>query len=116
MRPLRSGSGRNPIMGHVGVRARQPARRGGGSPMTTDRDAEIQAFTIGEVKLHNGPVVLVDYDPRWPGLFAREDARIRGILGARVRLLEHTGSTSVPGLAAKPVIDMTMAVPDSSDE
>jgi GrpB-like predicted nucleotidyltransferase (UPF0157 family) len=49
-------------------------------------------------------------------LFAREEGRIRAILGDRVLRLEHTGSTSVPGLAAKPVIDMTLVVPDSSDE
>jgi GrpB-like predicted nucleotidyltransferase (UPF0157 family) len=84
--------------------------------MTAERDAEIQAFTIGEVKPHNAPITLVEYDPEWPELFRREDERIRSILGDRVRLLEHTGSTSVPGLAAKPIIDMTMAVPDSSDE
>lgn len=84
--------------------------------MTTSRDAELQALTIGEVKPLNGPIVLVDYDPEWPALFRREEARIRAILGDRVRLLEHTGSTSVPGLAAKPIVDMTMAVPDSSDE
>jgi GrpB-like predicted nucleotidyltransferase (UPF0157 family) len=45
-----------------------------------------------------------------------EEARILGILGDRVVRIDHTGSTSVPGLAAKPVIDITMVVPDSSDE
>jgi len=64
----------------------------------------------------SGQIELVDYDPAWPGLFAREAERIRAALGERAVLLEHTGSTSVPGLAAKPIIDMTLAVPDSSDE
>jgi GrpB-like predicted nucleotidyltransferase (UPF0157 family) len=78
---------------------------------------EVQAFTIGPVaKLADGKVVLVPYDPDWPAMFEREATRIRAILRDRVRLLEHCGSTSVPGLSAKPVIDMVMAVPDSSDE
>ena len=49
-------------------------------------------------------------------LYEREAARIRAALGDRVRLLEHAGSTSVPGLSAKPVIDIVLAVPDSGDE
>lgn len=79
-------------------------------------EEEIQAYTVGELKRHDAPVTLVDYDPAWPALFAREEARIRGALGDSVMRLEHTGSTSVPGLAAKPVIDMTLVVHDSSDE
>lgn len=73
-------------------------------------------MTVGELQPVSGQIELVDYDPAWPGLFAREAERIRAALGERVVLLEHTGSTSVPGLAAKPIIDMTLAVRDSSDE
>jgi len=62
------------------------------------------------------PIELADYDPDWPGLFAREEARIRSILGDRVIDLEHTGSTSVPALAAKPIIDIAMTVADVNDE
>ena len=47
---------------------------------------------------------------------AGEDAGSWAILGDRVVRIDHTGSTSVPGLAAKPIIDITMVVPDSSDE
>ena len=54
--------------------------------------------------------------PAWPALYEREAARIRSLLGDRVRLLEHAGSTSVPGLAAKPIIDIELAVADSADE
>jgi GrpB-like predicted nucleotidyltransferase (UPF0157 family) len=79
-------------------------------------EEELQAAWIGGPDLHNAPITLVDYDPAWPGLFEREDRRIRAALGDRVVRLEHTGSTSMPGLAAKPVIDMTLIVPDSSDE
>jgi GrpB-like predicted nucleotidyltransferase (UPF0157 family) len=88
-------------------------------PPTTRKEAsedDILAYSVGPVKRHDAPVTLAEYDPEWPALFAREDARIRGILGDRVLLLEHVGSTSVPGLAAKPVIDMVLVVPDSSDE
>lgn len=73
-------------------------------------------MTIGELQVLSGTVGLVDYDAAWPGLFEREAERIRAALGDRVRVLEHTGSTSVPGLAAKPIIDITLAVPDSADE
>jgi GrpB-like predicted nucleotidyltransferase (UPF0157 family) len=71
---------------------------------------------LGKVEVHGKPIELVEYDSAWPVLFAREEQRIRGALGDRARLVEHTGSTSVPGLAAKPIIDITMAVPDSSNE
>jgi GrpB-like predicted nucleotidyltransferase (UPF0157 family) len=76
----------------------------------------LRAVTIGELAVLGGPVELSEYDPCWPALFEREAARIRGALGDRVRLLEHAGSTSVPGLAAKPIIDMALAVPDSTAE
>lgn len=76
----------------------------------------MRTYTIGELKPLAGPVELVDYDPAWPVLFEREAARIRSALGDRIRLLEHAGSTSVPGLAAKPVIDIVLAVADSADE
>jgi GrpB-like predicted nucleotidyltransferase (UPF0157 family) len=82
----------------------------------SDREAELRAVTVGELQPVEGPIELVDYDSSWPGLFAREAERIRAALGDRVVLLEHTGSTSVPGLAAKPIIDITLAVPDSADE
>lgn len=79
-------------------------------------EEEIRATTVGELQPHAAPINLVDYDPAWPALFEREDGRIRAALGEKVLRLEHTGSTSVPGLAAKPCIDMTMIVPNSADE
>ncbi|HLO35527.1 MAG TPA: GrpB family protein [Candidatus Deferrimicrobium sp.] len=78
--------------------------------------AEIQSITVDILKPLTGPIPFVEYDPGWPALFAREEARIRSILGDRVVRLEHTGSTSVPGLAAKPIIDITMTVADVLDE
>jgi len=79
-------------------------------------EEEIVAARIGPPTLLNGPIYLAEYDPDWPRLFQREAERIRRALGERVLLVEHTGSTSVPGLAAKPLIDILLVVPDSADE
>jgi GrpB-like predicted nucleotidyltransferase (UPF0157 family) len=62
------------------------------------------------------PVVIAEYDPAWPERYTLEAARIRQGLGDGVLLLEHVGSTSVPGLAAKPIIDILLVVADSADE
>jgi GrpB-like predicted nucleotidyltransferase (UPF0157 family) len=61
-------------------------------------------------------ILIADYDPKWPELFALEADRIRGRLGERALRVEHTGSTSVPGLVAKPIIDVLLVVNDSADE
>jgi GrpB-like predicted nucleotidyltransferase (UPF0157 family) len=65
---------------------------------------------------HDAPVVLADYDPAWPERFAAEAERIRGALGERAVVLEHAGSTSVPGMAAKPILDVVLGVPDATAE
>ena len=80
------------------------------------REDELQAVTIGAPTRVDGPIGLAEYDPAWALLYQREADRVRATLGPRVRLLEHAGSTSVPGLAAKPIIDMVLAVADSADE
>jgi GrpB-like predicted nucleotidyltransferase (UPF0157 family) len=59
---------------------------------------------------------IADYDPEWPRHFQSEAEKIRAALGHRVLRIEHAGSTSVPGLPAKPVIDIVLAVADSSQE
>jgi GrpB-like predicted nucleotidyltransferase (UPF0157 family) len=84
-------------------------------PQLTTED-DLQAITIEKVIPHNGPITLAEYNPSWPALFAREAARIRAVLGDAAVRVEHVGSTSVPGLAAKPVIDILLAVPDSAGE
>jgi GrpB-like predicted nucleotidyltransferase (UPF0157 family) len=76
----------------------------------------MQAARIGGMRVHNAPIQLIEYSAEWPALFVREAERVRATLGARVLMLEHVGSTSVPGLAAKPIIDMILAVADSADE
>ncbi len=61
-------------------------------------------------------ILIVDYDRRWPELFAREAERIDSLLGNRALRIEHVGSTAVPELAAKPVIDVLLEVAESADE
>ena len=79
-------------------------------------DRELAEVTIGRPRPLLGPVEIHDYDPEWPRLYAREEERIRAVLGNRVVRIEHVGSTSVPGLPAKPLIDVALEVPDSADE
>jgi GrpB-like predicted nucleotidyltransferase (UPF0157 family) len=79
-------------------------------------DRELAKATIGGTQPLDKPIELLDYDPDWPLLYEREEARVRSILGDRVVRIEHVGSTSVPGLAAKPVIDIALEVPDSAEE
>lgn len=76
----------------------------------------MRSVTIGERRRVDGPIQLAAYDPDWPRQYEREATRIRSLLGERVLLLEHVGSTSVPGLAAKPIIDILLGVADSADE
>lgn len=83
------------------------------TPLT---EAEIRAATIGALAQDDAPILLADYDEDWPRLYQLEDERIRAALGARAVQIEHVGSTSVPGLAAKPVIDIVLVVADSADE
>ena len=79
-------------------------------------DRELAEVTIGGPRPLLGPVEIHDYDPEWPRLYEREEERIRAVLGNRVVRIEHVGSTSVPGLPAKPLIDVALEVPDSADE
>jgi GrpB-like predicted nucleotidyltransferase (UPF0157 family) len=61
-------------------------------------------------------ILIVDYDPEWPRRFDAERTKILQALGARAVTVDHVGSTSVPRLAAKPIIDVNVTVADSSDE
>ncbi|GAB2638101.1 GrpB family protein [Kribbella swartbergensis] len=60
----------------------------------------------------NIPAEVVDYDPRWPLWFAEIRARLTPYLADVPHIVEHVGSTAVPGLAAKPIIDLDVVVPD----
>lgn len=55
-------------------------------------------------------LVLVPYDPKWPRMFEKEARRIEAVIGAYALQVEHVGSTAVPSLLAKPVIDIAVAV------
>jgi GrpB-like predicted nucleotidyltransferase (UPF0157 family) len=59
---------------------------------------------------------IVEPDPAWPAAYDVLAGRIRGALGWRAIVLQHVGSTSVPGLPAKPVIDIDLVVADPDDE
>jgi GrpB-like predicted nucleotidyltransferase (UPF0157 family) len=52
------------------------------------------------------PLVIKEYDPQWPVLFEELRVKLSELLGNMVSAIEHVGSTSVPGLAAKPIIDL----------
>lgn len=59
-------------------------------------------------------ILIVDYDPEWPRLYEKERALICSALGDTVADIQHVGSTAVPGLVAKPVIDILVGVRDLS--
>jgi GrpB-like predicted nucleotidyltransferase (UPF0157 family) len=81
------------------------------------RNAEILAAMVGDAEPGSGPVLLADPDDRWPEVFRKEEERVRRALSAdRIVAVHHVGSTSVPDLPSKPIIDMLLVVPDSSDE
>jgi GrpB-like predicted nucleotidyltransferase (UPF0157 family) len=84
--------------------------------MPVPSDDEIAAMVIGGPTVHDDTIHLAESDEAWPRRYADEAARIRAALGPALLGLEHVGSTSVPGLAAKPIIDIVVAVADSSDE
>jgi len=73
-----------------------------------------------ETGLIGGPerraIRILDYDPEWPRTFEAHAKGIVAALGARALRVEHIGSTSVPGLAAKPIVDILVVVADSADE
>jgi len=79
-------------------------------------DEEIRAAVVGELVEHNATIRLAEYDPGWPRLYEREAARVGAALGPKALQVEHVGSTSVPGLDAKPIIDIVLVVADTRDE
>ena len=61
-------------------------------------------------------ITLVEYDSAWPERYSRLEHAIHGALGGAALQIEHVGSTSVPGLIAKPIIDIVLVVADSAQE
>jgi GrpB-like predicted nucleotidyltransferase (UPF0157 family) len=80
------------------------------------RDQQLQELTVGTQELHNAPITLTEYDADWPRSFSREADRLHSVLGEVALGIQHVGSTSVPGLIAKPIIDILLVVSDSADE
>ncbi len=76
----------------------------------------LRTSTVGELTPLTGRIVLVEYDPGWLDRFKDEAKRIRTVLGEHALRVEHVGSTSVPGLTAKPIIDIVLVVTDSGNE
>ncbi|HYW25546.1 MAG TPA: GrpB family protein [Terriglobales bacterium] len=79
-------------------------------------DRDLGRITIGGPTPLTAPIEIREYDPAWPSLYEREAARVRTVLGALVVRIEHVGSTSVPDLPAKPIVDVGLEVPDSAAE
>lgn len=82
--------------------------------MSTDKSARHYIETISTRP--QKPIEIVDYDPSWPTTFASIAQRIRSALGATALSVSHVGSTSVPGLPAKAIIDVDLVVPDPTAE
>ena len=76
----------------------------------------LRDVTIGEPTRLDGTIHLVPYDTRWPAAYEALAKRIRAALGDSAMVLEHVGSTAVPALAAKPIIDIVLGVRDCADE
>ena len=70
---------------------------------------------MGVYSKFNRPIVVVDYDPQWPIMFEKEKDAIMAALGGQFLMVEHMGSTAVPGLAAKPVIDIAVGIQSLAD-
>ncbi|HEY2601037.1 MAG TPA: GrpB family protein [Thermoleophilaceae bacterium] len=79
------------------------------------RNAELDEILIGGRE--PARITIVDYNPAWPARFEWERARILRALGDGVAVrIEHFGSTAVPGLAAKPIVDLIVTVANADDE
>lgn len=74
------------------------------------------SVTIGEREPLDDRIQLVPYDLTWPSMFALAAKKIRMALSERAFLIEHVGSTAVPGLSVEPIVDIVLSVEDSSDE
>jgi len=76
----------------------------------------LRAITIGELKPNATKIVIEDYNPAWPTWFEWDRTRIEAALGPVALSVEHAGSTSVPALPAKPIIDILLQVEDTTNE
>ncbi|MGI3450974.1 GrpB family protein [Citrobacter arsenatis] len=77
-------------------------------------DPQDSYFVNGVPPIEN--VAVVAYDPSWPEIYSALESKIKNELGPNLLKIDHVGSTAVPGLAAKPVIDIDVTVADAADE
>jgi putative membrane protein len=107
------------LLEELATRARRSRQEGTAQPRSGGEtnvaaDNPLATGLIGGVEERE--IRIVDYQPEWPERFQAHARIIAGALGGSAMRIEHIGSTSVPGLAAKPIIDILVAVPDSADE
>lgn len=79
----------------------------------SERDRELDGVLIGGRE--RPQITIAEYDAAWPARFEAERMRVKDALGVRAIQIEHIGSTAVPGLAAKPIIDLMPLVTDLAD-
>lgn len=77
-------------------------------------NVDVRLRDVDEARSAMKRVTVVEYDPEWPTLFEQLSDRIAKVVGDTAVAIEHVGSTAVPGLSAKPVIDMNVVVSDAS--
>lgn len=77
-------------------------------------DPQDSYFVNGVPPIEN--VAVVAYDPSWPEIYAALESKIKNKLGSNLLKIDHVGSTAVPGLTAKAVIDIDVTVADAADE
>ncbi|MEG1626917.1 GrpB family protein [Pseudomonas sp.] len=77
-------------------------------------DPQDSYFVNGVPPIEN--VAVVAYEPSWPEIYSTLESEIKNKLGSNLLKIDHVGSTAVPGLAAKPVIDIDLTVADAADE
>jgi GrpB-like predicted nucleotidyltransferase (UPF0157 family) len=102
-----------------------------GTPFSADSESHVSVWRKSELPVRRRADVtttervggvkkrrlfLADHDPGWAREYAAHEARVRQALGGTAVQVEHIGSTSVPGLAAKPIIDILLTVPDITAE
>jgi GrpB-like predicted nucleotidyltransferase (UPF0157 family) len=98
----------------MGARSRKKAIGENSNVREPERQDVTAVELVGGVEKRE--LVIVDYDPDWSVTFSHHRARISAALGGKAHQIEHIGSTSVPGLAAKPIIDVLITVEDITAE
>jgi GrpB-like predicted nucleotidyltransferase (UPF0157 family) len=79
-------------------------------------DEQIRAASLDGAPPQYREIVFAEYNPEWPNWFEQAAAQIRAALGDAALEIHHVGSTSVPGLMAKPLIDINLVIADTTDE